>query len=85
MGLSTSQFDRTFRKYFGTSPRQYLLRVRVEAACRQLAESNHSIATIALATGFHDHAHLTRTFRQVMGQSPSGIPPRTSCPSLSAF
>lgn len=83
MGLSTSQFDRTFRKYFGTSPRQYLLRVRVEAACRQLAASNQSIAAIALATGFHDHAHLTRTFRQVMGQSPSEYRREHQRPTLS--
>lgn len=71
MGLSASQFDRTFRKCFGTSPRQYLLRVRIEVACRQLAQTNHTIAAIALRCGFHDHAHLTRTFRHIIGQSPS--------------
>lgn len=70
-GLSVSQFDRTFRKCFGTSPRQYLVRVRVEAACRKLARINQTITSIALETGFHDHAHFTRSFRAVMGLTPS--------------
>ena len=70
-GLSVSQFERTFRKAFGTSPRQYLLRVRVEAACRQLAETDDTIAGIAVECGFYDHAHFTRAFTSVMGLSPS--------------
>ncbi|RLS54862.1 MAG: AraC family transcriptional regulator [Planctomycetota bacterium] len=70
-GLSVSQFDRTFRQCFGTSPRQYLLRVRIEAACQLLAQTGKTIAAIAAETGFHDHAHLTRTFQGVMNTTPS--------------
>lgn len=70
-GLSVSQFDRTFRQCFGTSPRQYLVRIRVEAACQLLAQSNKTIAAIAVETGFHDHAHFTRSFQKVMCISPS--------------
>lgn len=71
VGLSVSQFDRIFRKILGTSPRQYLLRVRVEAASRSLATTSETIASIAYRFGFHDHAHFSRAFRQVMGTSPS--------------
>ena len=70
-GLSPSQFDRSFRKAFGTSPRQYLLRVRVEAAGRRLARSDDTVAAIAQECGFYDHAHFTRCFRQIMGVTPS--------------
>ena len=70
-GLSVSQFDRTFRQCFGTSPRQYLLRVRVEAACRLLAQTSQTITAIALETGFHDHAHFTRSFHRIMSVPPS--------------
>lgn len=70
-GMSLSHFDRTFRRMVETSPRQYFLRVRVEAACRRLAETHETIAAIALACGFHDHAHFTRSFRRIMGLVPS--------------
>lgn len=70
-GLSQSQFDRSFRRVFGTSARQYLLRVRVEAACRRLAETEETVAAIAASLGFFDHAHLTRCFRSTMGMTPA--------------
>lgn len=70
-GLSQSQFDRSFRRVFGTSARQYLLRVRLEAACRRLAETEETVAAIAAELGFFDHAHFTRSFRRAMGLTPA--------------
>lgn len=70
-GLSASQFERTFRKAFGTSPRRYLLRVRIEHACRLLTESTETIAAVAHQCGFYDHAHFTRSFVVEKGVSPS--------------
>ncbi|MEK0444994.1 MAG: HTH-type transcriptional activator RhaS [Verrucomicrobiota bacterium] len=70
-GLSVSQFERTFRKLLGTTPRQYLLRVRVTQACRLLAETSRTVATLALECGFYDQAHFTRAFKAQMGVSPS--------------
>jgi AraC-like DNA-binding protein len=70
-GLSVSQFERVFHKAFGVSPRQYLLRVRVENACRLLAGTDESIANVALAVGFYDHAHFTKSFGMQMGVNPS--------------
>ena len=70
-GFSVSQFERRFAKSFGTSPRQYILRVRIEAATHSLASSSQTISEIALACGFHDHAHLSRTFRKIMHLSPT--------------
>lgn len=70
-GMSPSHFDRLFRRLLGDSPRQYYLRIRIEAACRRLAETHDSLASIAVDCGFHDHAHFTRTFRRLMGMTPS--------------
>jgi AraC-like DNA-binding protein len=70
-GLSASQFERTFRRAFGTTPHRHLLRLRIETACRRLRESDESIAAIAAGCGFADHAHFTRTFRRVMGMAPT--------------
>ena len=71
-GLSESQFERTFRKTFGSSPRQYLIRIRIEKACRLLRETDLTLAAVAVECGFYDHAHLSRAFAAQMGESPSG-------------
>jgi AraC-like DNA-binding protein len=68
--LSRSQFDRQFRRLFGTTPREYLLRVRVSEACRLLEDTHKKMTQIALETGFYDHSHFSRTFRRIVGCSP---------------
>ncbi|QDT04774.1 HTH-type transcriptional activator Btr [Rubripirellula lacrimiformis] len=70
-GLSVSHFERRFRRAFGSSPRQYLVRVRVEHAARMLQETTKTVSEIAHACGFYDHAHFSRSFRKIMQQSPS--------------
>ena len=70
-GLSVSQFERRFGDAFGTSPKQYLLRVRIEAAARLLASTGQTVSEIAYACGFHDHAHLSRSFSKMMNMAPT--------------
>ena len=70
-GMSVSQFERRFRRAFGSSPHQYLLRLRVNAAARLLIETSQTIAAIAQDCGFHDHAHLCRHFGKIMNVTPS--------------
>ncbi|GAA5508955.1 HTH-type transcriptional activator RhaS [Novipirellula caenicola] len=70
-GLSVSHFERRFRHAFGASPRQYLVRVRVEHAAKLLRETEQTVSEIAHACGFYDHAHFSRSFRRRMNCSPS--------------
>ena len=70
-GLSISHFERRFRLAFGSSPRQYLIRVRVENAATMLRESDDQITTIAGRCGFYDHAHFSRSFQRIMKMSPT--------------
>ena len=70
-GLSVSHFERRFRQAFGASPRQYLVRVRIEHSVQLLLETDRTISQVALACGFYDHAHFSRSFRSIMKVSPS--------------
>ena len=69
-GLSVRQFERNFLSTFRTTPKHYIMRLRVLLACDQLLETRRSITEIALAAGFCDHSAFARHFRKQMGLSP---------------
>jgi AraC family transcriptional regulator len=69
-GLSASQFSRAFRTTVGESPHRWLNRQRIEGAKALLRESESSLAEIALACGFCDQSHFTRSFTAWTGISP---------------
>ncbi|OQC30298.1 MAG: Transcriptional activator NphR [Verrucomicrobia bacterium ADurb.Bin070] len=46
------------------------MRVRINAACRLLTETDHSVTGIAGEVGFYDQSHFSRTFTRLMGLSP---------------
>jgi len=70
-GVHPMHLARLFRKRYGYSMGEFVRRRRIAWACGQLAGSDRTISAIALAAGFADHAHFTRTFRRVTGCTPS--------------
>lgn len=50
--MSESVFTRSFKRVYGCTPVQYLIRVRIEAAKEMLASSDASFEEIARACGF---------------------------------
>lgn len=69
--LSVSQFDRRFKRLYQMTPMQYVLRVRINAACQALTTSDRSIAEIAAACGFYDQSYFTKQFRKQFAQTPT--------------
>ena len=59
---SRAQLCRRFRRVVGCSPIQYVLRLRLEAACDLLHGTILSIPAIAEACGFSDRYHFSRAF-----------------------
>lgn len=70
-GLSDSQFTRRFRGSFGLAPREYLIRRRLEHAKSLLAHTRSPLCEIALASGFCDQSHMSRTFHAIVGSTPN--------------
>ncbi len=69
--LSVYQLDRRMKRLFGLSTGQWLLKLRIEHACRELVETQLPIAQIALGCGYADQSAFTRQFRRTTGHSPS--------------
>jgi AraC family transcriptional regulator len=61
---------RAFRKRYLCSVGDYIRKLRIEAACHALLNSDTAIAEIALRSGFSDQSHLCRTLKQYTGMSP---------------
>jgi AraC-like DNA-binding protein len=69
-GMSRSSFMRGFRETTGTTPMQWLTRLRIETAKKLLGDSELSLAEIGARCGFADQSHFTRVFSARTGVSP---------------
>jgi len=70
IGISADYLTDCFRQELGITPIIYIRRYRIRQACELLRNSNQSITQVALAVGFLDSAHFTRTFQREVGSSP---------------
>ncbi len=70
-GMSPFHFLRQFRALTGETPKQYVLRLRVERGALRLLLLRSTVLDIALDCGFHNHETFTRAFRRRFGTSPS--------------
>ena len=69
--VSEAHFIRTFRGTFGETPHRYLQRRRVERAMFKLSETERTITDICFDVGFSSLGTFSRTFREIVGVSPS--------------
>lgn len=68
---SEAHFIRTFRDTFGETPHRYLQRRRIERAMTMLRTTDRSISDICIAVGFESFSTFSRTFRAIVGESPT--------------
>ena len=71
LGLSAGHFCRAFKCSFGATPREYVLRRRIEASQALMLTTPESLCSIALKCGMCDQQHFTRSFHRIVGQTPS--------------
>lgn len=68
--LSRSSFFRYWKRYSELSPSQYLLELRLQEACRKLAETRDRITDIARELHLGEPAYMGMVFRKQYGQTP---------------
>ncbi|MDO4575005.1 MAG: XylR family transcriptional regulator [Planctomycetia bacterium] len=70
IGLSRRTLERKFKKAFGHTMNEEIIRTRLERVKELLGETELKISSIASQTGFWSHSHLIHTFQKKVGCSP---------------
>lgn len=69
-GVHRCHLSRTFGAYYSSGIADYIRALKIDAAKRELRETDHSISRIAAGNGFADQSHLTRTLKAATGLTP---------------
>lgn len=72
-GLHPAWVGSAYAHATGESLSAAAARFRVERAAHLLRESDQSAAGIALEAGFYDQSHMIRTFKVLLGRSPTAV------------
>jgi len=70
MSMSVRNFERVFTREVGTTPAQYVLQMRVEAARRHLERTDRGLKQVASAAGFGNVDVMRRAFIRLLGITP---------------
>ena len=70
MAMSVRHFERVFTREVGTTPAQYVLQMRVEAARRLLERTDRGLKQVASAAGFGNVDVMRRGFVRLLGITP---------------
>jgi PAS domain S-box-containing protein len=69
-GLSVRAMQRQFRRIFGLTPQEFLLKTRIAAACRLLRATKRPLSEVAADCGFSDQSSFTQHFKRHLGLTP---------------
>jgi len=84
MCMSPRNFARVFTREVGVTPARFVERARVDAARRQLEESDSGVQAVAAACGFGSTETMRRAFRRSVHVSPAEYRNRFSRPTRHA-
>nr|WP_298060443.1 AraC family transcriptional regulator [uncultured Blautia sp.] len=70
VGVSSEHLCRCFRREFGVTPVEYLTRLKLQSAMRDLLSTGKSVEHIARDNGFSNGNYFGKVFRRYMGMSP---------------
>lgn len=71
IGFSEVYLRKLFLKYYNTTPKQYILDIRLQKAKQLLTDTPFSVTAIAEECGFSSVFHFCRAFRQKVGMTPT--------------
>ncbi|MFI2856599.1 helix-turn-helix domain-containing protein [Paenibacillus sp. JSM ZJ436] len=70
VGVSESHFYRLFRSVHGQSPASFVIRTKMEHACRRLENTDTPVTSIAMELGYETSQHFATAFKKYKGVTP---------------
>ena len=70
VSMSERNFQRQFKRETGETPHRFLQKIRLEAVCQHLRETDLPIDKIARRCGFFSGEHVAKLFRKHLNTSP---------------
>ena len=80
--ISEANFIRSFKATFGETPHRYLQRRRIERAMYLLRTTDETVTDVCMRCGFSSLGTFSRTFREIVGESPSAFRSRGALPPV---
>ncbi|SMC25074.1 Helix-turn-helix domain-containing protein [Clostridium acidisoli DSM 12555] len=71
LNISAGYASNCFKKYMGISVMRYVQKTKIDRAKNLLLSTNKSILYIGILLGFYDQSHFSRTFKSIVGMSPT--------------
>ena len=69
--ISEVYFRKLFKEHYGTTPKQYILDLRIKKASKLLLESRYNISEISEQCGFSSVYHFCRAFKNITALTPT--------------
>jgi transcriptional regulator GlxA family with amidase domain len=69
--MSRSAFQHAYKKHFGMTFIEDLVKSRVSYAKMLLSTTNMNITDISVSSGYHSYVHFARQFKEQTGYTPS--------------
>lgn len=71
VNVSPSHYSALFKRWIGSSPIDYFIRLRMQQACRLFDNTSLNVKEVAAALGYDDPFYFSRTFKSVNRIAPS--------------
>jgi AraC-like DNA-binding protein len=69
--VSPTHFRRLFSQLYGMSPKEYIIKLRIDKAKMLLQNNSNTVGSIAEKTGFSDTAYFCKVFKRFTGVPPN--------------
>lgn len=70
MNLSRTQFYNYYKRFFMSSPKQDMLRMKMEKAATLLSDRSKTVKDVAKSLGFESVEHFTRYYKEYFSHTP---------------